>query len=165
MGGAVDAFGCAADQAIGQDRLSDVVGNRGLYSDVRRRQHCGETEQSAAVPVMGVATGLAVVTGPALSVAAIALDGSARRLVQVMMHSSVRMHVHGRSSDLRSNFIEAVGRGRPAPERERKRRHDDARKVNQRGQGRSAPSRQAGQNSKHRVTALDHPAYSHTRTT
>jgi hypothetical protein len=157
-GGAVDAVGAATDQAIGQDRLLDMVGGGFDNASAQCRHYGGEPEQSAAIPVMGMALGLALAAVPALIFLALAMDGGGG-LVDVLMNGSVTVDVNVnmdlQSCDLLGDFIEAIGRGGTIRECERNRRRDDACKVDQRNKGRDAASRQACHNSKHRITALD----------
>lgn len=73
-GGAVNALRAATDQAIGQDWALDMVGGRLVDGAARCRQHGGEPEQSAAIPVMGMALGMTL-AAPAFTLLALVLKG------------------------------------------------------------------------------------------
>src|ERR1700731_2556292 len=53
-GGTVDAVGAATDQAMGQDRLLDMVGGGFGDGAARCRQDRGESEESAAIRIVGM---------------------------------------------------------------------------------------------------------------
>ena len=139
-----------------------MVGGGFDDASAQRRHYGGEPEQSAAIPVMdmalGLAWGLALAAGPALIFPALRMDGGGC-LVDVMMNGSVAVHVHVsmdlQRRDLLGDFIEAIGRNGTIRECERNRRHDDAGKVDQRDEGRDAAPCPACHNSKHRIATLD----------
>src|SRR5580693_5233108 len=101
--------------------------------------------------------GMTLAAGPDLTLLALALNGGARCLVDVMMNGPVAMDVNMlvnmtrdlQRRDLLGDFIEAIGRDGAVRAGKRQRRHDDASKVGQRDQGRDAASCPAGRNSKH----------------
>ena len=76
-GGAVNALWAATDQAIGQDRLLDMVGSRFVDRVAQCRQHSGEPEQSATVPFMGMTLGMTLAAASALIFLALVLHGGA----------------------------------------------------------------------------------------
>ena len=149
-GGPVNTVGAATDKAIGQERLLDMVGSRFGDGTTQCRQHSREPEQSAATRIMGVPLAAHSACFPAL-----ALNGGGCILVDVMMSRSVAVHVNVdlKRRDLLGNFVETIGRDGTVRERQRNRRHDDARKVSQRHKGRNAACSPAGHHSKHRITA------------
>jgi hypothetical protein len=134
-----------------------MVGGRFGDRGAQDRQHGGEAERSAAIPVMRMSLRMTLVA--ALIVLALALNGGASCLVDMVMNGPVAVDVIVdpglQSRDLLGDFIEAIRRDGTIRERQRNRRHQDARQVKQRHKSGDAASYLAGRDSKHSITALD----------
>lgn len=170
-GRAIDALGAATDEAIGGDRLLDMIGDAVDGTVIQCGEHANEPERAAAIGVVGARMGMRVATsgGPALFFIlrmkilrmkrTTGMVVHVRRSVTVHMHvrRPVTVHMHVRralglqGSDLAGDFIEAIGRDGVRDQRQRHRRHDHAGKVEQRRNGRGTPSVPAGENPKHRL--------------